>query len=228
MQNKKVERSPIFFRRPIVTSRKVHRVPICRETKCAGCDLRCGKYKDSTILYAEEPDLIARINKVESEGGLAVLITRKSLPEDVILEMGYSPFNIIQYEIDITKPISLDMIASMNFTKSCGVTVRAVLYPVLPAHKPSFVIEAIEKIKVNCSTIAIKFAELAYSEDTIFVFNSTTSVKSDNFERIGDVYTCKSDFEQKFTKIVALYAKLKKIQVEFCQYSKCSTKGENI
>ena len=226
MQNKMVKRSPIFFRRPIVTSRKVQRVPICRKTRCAGCDLRCGKYKDFIILYAEEPDLIARINEVESEGGLAVLIARKSLPDEVILEMGFSPFNIIQYEIDITKPISLDMIASMNFTKSCGVTVRAVLYPVLPVHKPSFVIEAIEKIKVNCSTIAIKFAELAYSEDTIFVFNSTTSVKSDNFERIGNIYTCKTDFEQKFAKIIALYAQLKKIQVEFCDYSKCM-KGAN-
>ena len=242
-----IVRHSVFNRIPIIT-----RVPVCCDrnsfavesedsvkcrlthscTDCSGCeyytltdDLTDSSYKKFVVLRADgviDTSLIESIQRVEDSGKYIRMLASEPVSGEVIKALAYSPHNVIQFNLDLTKMCDLSGI--IYFAKKCGLLISVYLSPVIPSViKASQVLSIIDHYSSVVDYFCIKFFK-KHIEDTClgeFTSINDTMVPSKFLEIKENYLFCSKNYTDKFLDAVNAYAKPRKINVVLCDRGSC-------
>ena len=234
-------RTPIITRVPVRCDRNSFAVEYedsikCRLshscTDCSGCEyymptdsLVDSDYKKFVLIRADgllETDLIESIQHIEESGKYIRMLVSESVSSEVIKAVAYSPYNIIQFNIDLTKTDDLSSV--IYFASKCGLLISIYLSPVIPTViKASQVLSIIDHYTSVADYFCIKFfkkhADCVCLEE--FVTINNTMVPSKFLAIKEDHLICSKDYTDKFLDIVNTYTKPRKINVVLCDNGSC-------
>lgn len=245
-----VRRIPVLEREPVIRRTSVfQRKAICstvvdyrgciigdRYTDCNGCTYcKPGKeneYNDSILLVIDDEiedwqevidDIIAAKNNKE----YMRVVTDVPLPKEVIYELAYSPFNVLQYNLDLYMgKEELDTFKSSIFTASnCGLYIAVLLYPILPGVVRVYdVIELINSFRNLCRHVCLKFIEV---KEPISPRNGYYNINGEavpewTLKRTEDeTLQCSDLYISKFLTSLQKYIVPRKINVSICNQEVC-------
>jgi hypothetical protein len=237
-------RTPIITRVPVLCDRNSFAVEyedsircrLCNSCKdCSGCEYyaiednlsEVEDYRKFVVLRADEfteDELIKEIFLIETSGKYIRMLTSKPMSQEVIKSFAYSPYNVIQFNLDLTKPDSLS--DSIYFASKCGLLISLYLSPVIPTViKASQVLSIIDHHTSVVDYFCIRFfkkpIELECEQLGEFVTINNTLVPSKFLEIKEEHLICSKDYTNKFLDIVNTYAKPRKINIVLCDNNSC-------
>ena len=235
-------RTPIITRVPVRCDRNSFAVEYedsvkCRLShSCVDCS-GCGyytltdnlsdteDYKKFVLICADglpEVNLIEQLQRVEDSGKYIRMLTSEAVSSEVIKALAYSPYNVIQFNLDLTKVDDLSSV--IYFAKKCGLLISIYLSPVIPTViKASQVLYIIDHYTSVADYFCIKFfkkhADCVCLDE--FTAINNTMVPSKFLEIKENYLICSKDYTDKFLDIVNTYTKPRKINVVLCDSGYC-------
>lgn len=244
-----IMRRPIFNRVPIVTRTSVYdRNPVTttiishdgcmlydRYIGCNGC-LYC-KPEDTDVdttvfrlIYITKDmnldKVVEQLQIIEDSKKFVRVITEVLLPEEVILAIAYSPFNVVQFNVQCLEDTETTAWRKcIYFADKCGLYISMFLYPIIPTVvKLVHVISWIERYSGVCDFVALKFldtAQMPEFADGYYNINGR-AIPSNYIEpnEVGGV-RCSEEFMYKFLSTLNTFIKPRKINVTICNEGNC-------
>lgn len=235
-------RTPIITRVPIRCDRNSFAVDgedftRCRLlyscSDCSGCEYNnltdrlvdTDDYKKFVLIRADgvlNDELVGRIQRAEEMGRYIRMLVSEPISSEVIKALAYSPYNVIQFNLDLTKTDNLSGV--IYFANKCGLLVSVYLSPVIPTVvKASQVLSIIDRHSLVADYFCIKFFKKHIDCESLeeFVSINNTMVPS-KFLAIKESHLiCSKDYTDKFLDIVNTYTKPRKINVVLCDNGSC-------
>ena len=200
---------------------------------CSGCEYydmednldNFEDYKKFVLIRADvitERELIERIETVERSGKYIRMLTSHEVSQEVIKSLAYSPYNILQFNLDLTKPDNDNGV--LYFANKCGIIVSLYLSPVIPTVvKVSQVLSIIDRynsvVDYFCIRFFKKYVNCNFLEE--FVAINDVMVPSKFLEVRDEHLICSMDYTNKFLDIVNTYAKPRNVNIVLCDNNSC-------
>ena len=200
---------------------------------CSGCEyykvgddlIDIEDYKKFVVIPADlvpENTLVENIESIEESGKYIRMLTSTEVSQEVIMALAYSPYNILQFNLDLTKVDNLSEL--IYFAKKCGLIVSLYLSPVIPTVvKASQVLFNIDHYTSVVDYFCIRFFKKPIDCDYLeeFVTINNTMVPSKFLELREGHLICSRDYTNKFLDIVNTYAKPRNINIVLCDSDSC-------
>lgn len=241
-ERQKIQRKPIITRQPIVS-----RQPICENCdNCEKCKL-FSEYKDcGGNLYVAPDDLttdmhiprlfvvtkdvdqmslIPEIEALEKAKKFLRLVTDVPLNRELVTAVAYSPYNILQHTIDLSKSDYMfeDMKDSLYLAGNYGVYTTALIAPIIPGVvKISKILGVINRIAPACLYFCLKFMVAASTKKVngVYLINGYP-VSEEYLVETEDGVACSEKFITYCVDTIAAYTIPKKINVCVCNNKTC-------
>lgn len=244
-----VRRIPVLEREPVIRRTSVfQRKAICsttvdykgciigdKYTDCNGCTYcKPGEenpQNDSILLVIDDEvedwqEVIDDILAAKNNKDYMRVVTDVPLPDEVVYELAYSPFNVLQYNIDLYMGRSeLDALKASIFTASnCGLYISVMLHPILPGVVRVYnIIELINSFRNLCNHVCLKFIEV---KEPLRPCNGYYNINGEavpewTLEKAEETLQCSPLYTSKFISSLQKYVVPRKINVSICNQKVC-------
>ena len=182
-------------------------------------------YKKFVLVRADgvpENTLVENIESIEESGKYIRMLVSKSISQKVIMSLAYSPYNVLQFNLDLTKIGELSEL--MHFAKKCGLLISLYLSPVIPTVvKASQVLSIIDRYAFVVDFFCVRFFKKPVDCDYLkeFVSINDVMVPSRFLELREKHLVCSEDYINKFLDLVNTYAKPRNLNIVLCDNGYC-------
>lgn len=236
-----VKRIPIVSRSPISLSNiDFEGCVLCSE----GCGCNGANYCSASTVRGDNPtdfrlirifegdypdeywmDIIDSIEFVKQQSCNIRMISDVAIPNEVLFSLGYSPFNVAQYNLNVFDKKSIKGIRESLLTSTnCGIYTSLLLYPIMPEVTKSYdIIELLSSLQYSCRTLCFRFLELPdeYVESQGFYNVNGHLVPSKYMEHVEDKIVCNDYFKENFCTIMTRYMEPRKVSCSLCNDNVC-------
>lgn len=234
-----VKRRPIFRREPVPLNFIAFESCTIGCKDCSGntyCSVDTSREDDNKnfrlIRVKEEKteeewnEICKQIAFVESQGCFIRMVTDVSIPREVLFVLAYSPFNVVQYNLNLSSSESyLDGIKeSLFLADNCGLYIALMLYPIMPEATKSYdILEFLNSMRCSCNVICFKFIEFSCENHPYMgFFNINGNLIPEKYmEQQSDKFVCSSSFKESFCTIMTRYLNPRKISCSLCNDKIC-------
>lgn len=167
-------------------------------------------------------ELISIIEKIEISGKYIRMLVSEPISNDVIMALAYSPYNVIQFNINLVQHNNLS--DSVFFSNKCGLLVSMYMSPIIPiVVKVSKVLSIIDYYGLVVDYFCLKFFKTVNNCDYLDEFVDINHTLIPNrFLEISEGYLiCSKIYKDKFVDMVNAYAKPRKVNIVLCDDNKC-------
>ena len=182
------------------------------------------------IRLSKTPDkevarVVSDIQYVKSQSCNIRLISDVPVPKQVVFELAYSPYNVIQINIDLLLDSQFisDMLDTVTLASNCGLYTSVMLFPIIPELTPTYeLLEMINRIHYNCKVVCFKFIEfdLSVCKDGRFELGPV-SISDKYFENHNGKYVCSKYYKDSFCTIVSKFLESHRISCSLCNDKIC-------
>lgn len=171
--------------------------------------------------------LIDKIQGIKNEGAYIRLVTDKPLPAEVVTSLMYSPFNIIQYNINCMDNVSRgDMKKSLAVAKNCGLYTSVLFYPIIPTIiKVSYILSMLEEyhslVNYFCLNFLSTHGVLPQNYGGHYNINGyLVPDKYMTYNKEGGIQ-CNESYLSDFITVLNSFVRPRKINVILCNNATC-------
>lgn len=247
-----IKRQSIFDRTPMVTRRPLYnRNPVTSiKTEFEGCTIEdCRDCAGNTYCHVSTlretdensfrliriieqqtdeqwEEMCKHITFVRAQGCNIRVVTDVPVPKDVIFQLAYSPFNVIQYNVNLlgSDEEFRAIRGSLTTADNCGLYVVLMVYPIIPeVTRTSDVLEFLNSMGCTCNTLCFKFIELpAERKPKLHCFNINGHLLPDKYMELqDDKWVCNQYFKENFCTIMMSFLAPRKINCSLCNDNIC-------
>lgn len=247
-----IKRHTIMTRTPLVTRNPMYsRTPVTSETieyegctiedckDCAGklyCKISATRESDDTnfrLIRVKETlteeqwnEIIKGITFVRTQGCNIRMVTDVPVPKEVIFELAYSPYNVIQYNVNLfdSDESFREIRSSLTTADNCGLYVCLMLFPIIPvATKSSDILEFLNSMGCSCNMLCFKFIELpSEMKPKMHCFNVNGHILPEEYMELqGNKWVCNQYFKENFCTIMMTFLTPRKISCSLCNDNIC-------